>query len=116
MAATPKSASFTLTGRGGSKSLDAYVSDVAGANVRFDSGAGASATSDTFYIAQADGVITRFSMVTGTADTTRISIVLNGVQIGSILRYDVNLTTLANPQQLAIPFKAGDKISAIQLA
>lgn len=117
MAATPQSCTFILRAMNGStKALDAYVSDVANASVRFDSGAGSSSTSDTFWIAPVDCIIEDFAMVTGTADTTRIQVVKNAVSTGQILRYTVHLTSLNNRPRLAIPLKAGDKLSATQLA
>lgn len=117
MAATPQYGTFFLrAGNGTTRAVDIYLSDVANALVKFDSGAGSSSGSDSFYTIPTDCILEDYSQVTGTADTTKLAITRNNVQTGNILRYAVHLTTLNQRPKLAIPFKAGDKLGSIQLA
>jgi hypothetical protein len=118
MAATPKSGTFIFRGISSGRTYikDIYVSDVAGASITFDDGAGAGASSATFTTFNEDVLLEDFSMVTGTADTTRIRLTANGSPKGDILRYSIHLTTLNNRPKLAIGFKAASRISAIQVA
>ena len=97
-------------------SKDIYVSDVAAALVNFDSGNGASATSETSLQFPEPVVIRDFSMITGTADTTKLQLTANGTPTGDILRYTVHLNTLAFRPVLQTVFPAGARIAAIQLA
>jgi hypothetical protein len=117
LAATPKNALFTFKGMSGKTySVDAYVSDVANAMVTFDGGAGSGATSPDHYKLPENAVLIDFAMVTGTADTTKIRLTVNGKPLTHILRYTVYLTSLNNRPPLNIGFKAGSNFSAIQLA
>ena len=118
MAATPQYGTIFLKGVQTQRTyaVDVYISDVASAAVNFDSGSGASSGSDTFYIAPENVILVDFSVVTGLADTTKISINANGVQTGNRLRYANQLNSLNNRPQLAIPFRAGSKIAFSQEA
>lgn len=117
MAATPQSGSMIFMGRSGRMySKDVYVSDVAAALINMDSGAGASATSEKFWTPPEPVLLNDFSLVTGTADTTKLQVTRNGVPTGDILRYAIHLTTLNNRPRLNIPFIPGDKVGALQLA
>ncbi len=117
MAATPQSASMTFQGRSGRRyAKDAYVSDVVAALINWDSGAGASANSETFWSPPEPVFLVDFSMVTGTADTTKLQVTRNGVPSGDILRYTVHLTSLNSRPDLLIPFLPGDKVACLQLA
>lgn len=118
MAATPQFAVFNFLGRrsGKSYSVDAYVSDVNNAAVRFDEGSGASATSATDWIAPEDVILRDFSMVTGTADTEKLRITRGNTPTGDLLRYAIHLTTLAFRPFLNIGFRRGAKVSAIQIS
>ena len=115
--ATPKPAQMVFVGRSGKTySLDLYVSDVNGALINWDGGAGASATSPTFWIAPEDCVLRTFSMVTGTADTEKIRLVADGKPTAHTLRYDVNLSTIATRPPLNVGFKGGTQVSAFQIS
>lgn len=118
MAATPQYATFSFVGLRSRKSftVDAYVSDVAAAAVRWDSGNGSSSTSDTFWTPPEPVALTDIAIVTGTADTTKISVTRDGRATGNILRYANHVNTLAQRPRLSIGFRAGEKIGAIQLA
>ena len=118
MAAAPQLATLTFAGQqtGRSHSVDLYLSDVVAALTNFDSGAGAGAASDTFWIAPENVILTDFSVKTGLTDTTKIVVVANSVQTGNRLRYANFLNTLAFRPALKIPFRAGTKIGFVQEA
>lgn len=118
MVAAPQFCTFIFRGlrTGLSYIKDAYMSDVVGALVRWDSGAGAGAGSDVFWTLPEDAVLVDYSQVTGLTDTTKLQLTRNGVATGDILRYAIHLTTLANRPALRVVFPAGSKIGGIQLA
>jgi len=118
MTATPQYATFIFRGLNSGKtySVDAYVSDVDGALLNWDGGAGASSSSPTFWIPPEDVVLEDYAQVTGTADTTKIRLTANGKPTSHVLRYAIHLTTLNNRPKLSIGFRAGTQIGAIQLA
>ena len=117
MAATPQKANFTFIGVSGSTyNVDAYVSDVNNALVNLDGGAGASSTSPTYWIAPENCTLVDYSMVTGTADTEKVRVLVNGKSLTNILRYDTNLTTLAKRQAVSIGIKKGAQVSFIQIS
>lgn len=118
MAAAPQLATINFVGLQTNRtySIDVYFSDIVGGLANFDSGGGASAASDTFYIAPENIRMTDFSIKTGMTDTTKIAIVSNGVQTGNRLRYANFVNTLANRIDVNIPFRAGSKIGFIQEA
>lgn len=118
MAATPQYGTFSFQGLASGKTYtkDAYVSDVANARINLDDGAGASSTSENYWRVPEPVVLRDFSIVTGTADTTKLQMTRNGVPTGDILRYSIHLTTLAFRPNIMIGFAMGDDFSAIQLA
>ena len=117
MAATPQFGSMLFIGRSGRRyAKDIYLSDVANAAVRFDAGLGAGAATETSWTAPEPVLLQDYAQVTGTADTTKIALTRNGVPTGDILRYTVHLTSLNNRPFMQVPFLAGDKIGANQLA
>lgn len=117
MAATPQYATMVFHGQSGRVyAKDVYISDVAAALARFDSGAGAGAATDTFWSPPEPVVLRDYAQVTGTADTTKIQMTRDGIPTGDILRYTVHLTSLNNRPLLNIPFRPGQKVGAIQLA
>lgn len=115
--ATPQYCGFFFTGESGKTySVDAYISDVNGALVTFDSGAGAGSTSSTYWVAPENVILKDFSMVTGTADTEKIRICKNGIPTPNVLRYVPHLTTNAERPKLQIGFVSGTMVSAIQIS
>lgn len=118
MVATPQYASLFFKGlsTGKTYSIDAYVSDVAGAKVTFDEGAGAGAGTADFITFTENVTLTDFSIVTGTADTEKIRLVSGGSPTRHILRYALHLNTLATRPALTISFAAGTRISAFQIS
>jgi hypothetical protein len=118
MAANPQYCTFYFLGRRSQQlfSTDAYISDVEGEPPRFDSGAGAGAATETFITFNEPVLLVDWAMITGTADTEKIRLTANNQPIPQILRYSAHLNTLNNRPELNIPFKAGTRISGIQIA
>lgn len=118
MAATPQYASFTFIGAQTKKTytVDAYLTDVANALVRWDGGNGSSSSSPDRWVPPENVVLVDYSQVTGTADTTKLQILRNNAPTGDILRYVPHLTTNAFRPRLQIGFRAGMEVRALQLA
>lgn len=118
MVAAPQMATMTFIGRqtGQTYSKDVYLSDVVAGLVNWDSGAGASANSETFWTPPEAVVMRDFSILTGMTDTTAMQITKNGVPSGNILRYANYLNTLNSRPPMMIAFPAGTKIGLIQIA
>jgi len=116
MAAAPQSGTIVIQCGGSSINVDVYISDVANALATFDSGAGASATSQNFFKVPASGRIVDFSIVTGLTDTTKGRITINNSPTKSIIRWANHLNTLATRPALNIPIMAGENLGIIQLA
>lgn len=115
LAATPQFGTMTFIGASRrSYSKDVYVSDVNAAQVNWDSGNGASATSDQEWRAPEPVTLVDFAIITGTADTEKLLVTRNGVPTGDALRYTLHLVTIALRPRMNIPFGMGEKISAIQ--
>jgi hypothetical protein len=117
MGATPKYGIFRFKGVSGKTySIEVYVSDVANALITFDGGAGAGSSSPTFWIAPENCVLEDYSQVTGTADTEKLRLVVNGKPLNQILRYDVHVSTNSDRPKLAIGITKGAQLSAFQIA
>jgi len=115
--ATPQYCGFLFIGASGKTySVDGYVSDVNGGLINWDGGAGASSSSPTFWIAPENVVLKDYQMITGTADTEKIRLSVNGRPTTHVLRYTVHLTTLNNRPDLSIGFTQGSQIGAIQIS
>ncbi|GAI07904.1 unnamed protein product [marine sediment metagenome] len=106
----------TFMGRSGrSYTKDLYLSDTADTGVNFDSGAGASATSDDFADFPEPVFLADVALVTGAAQT-KLHVLRNSVSTGNFLRHTLHLNTLAVRPPLRIPFNARDRITLIQIA
>ena len=117
MVATPQYGAMMFRGVSGKTyAVDIYVSDVNAAAINFDSGAGASSTSDTFITFPENVILVDYAQVTGTADTEKIRLTAGGKPTAHVLRYGVHLTTLNNRPALNIGFKAGARIGALQIS
>jgi len=115
--AAPQYCGFFFVGQSGKTyAIDGYVSDANGARVNVDGGAGAGTTSPTAWICPENVILKDFSMVTGTTDTEKIRLCVNGRPTQHILRYVPHLTTNSNRPTLAIGFKAGSEFSAFQIS
>lgn len=113
---TPTYGTMTYRCQGGSNiTVDLYVSDVANAPVNFDSGNGASATSETFWMAPSGGAIIDLSFKTGPTVIFSFGILAGGARTRSTPRLANHLNTLAFRPQLNIPVSAGEQISMVQL-
>jgi len=117
MVATPKYGSMTFRGASGKTySVDIYVSDVDGALITWDGGAGAGSASPDFWTPPEDVVLVDYSQVTGTADTEKIRLTVNGRPTQHVLRYAIHLTSLATRPRLNVGFRAGSRVAALQIA
>lgn len=117
MAATPQKGFVKVRGASGlTREVQIYVSDVAGATLRFDSGAGASANSAQYYSFPEDCVIEDIAIATGTADTTAFLVTVNNAPTGNTITYAAHLLTTNNRPGLAIRISRGALLSGVQLA
>lgn len=91
-----------------------YFSDTANGFVNWDSGAGASATSDNQWTPP-ENVVIRDVVLAAATTKTLTQIVMNGQSSGDILLNSVYLASIAFRPPLAIPVAAGTKLQAIQL-
>jgi len=117
MAAAPQYATATFKGvSGASYTVDIYCSDVVAGLVNFDSGAGAAATSETFWTAPENCHLVDFSILTGMTDTTVLRLTANSRPLQSTIRYANHLNTLNSRPQLETGFAATTRVGMIQLA
>ena len=118
MTATPRYGTAMFRGRqtGQLYPTDVYISDVAGAKLRWDGGSGAGAASDDFVTFNEPVVLEDFAMLTGTADTEKWRATANSKPLPHIIRYSVHLNTLATRPKLNIPFLVNTRISGFQIA
>ena len=115
--ATPQFGAMQFVGMSGrTYSIDIYLSDVDNGQINWDSGGGASATSDQFWTPPEPVTLVGYSQVAGTADTEKLRITRNGMPTANLLRYSIHLTTLNNRPRLNLRFGAGVKVGAIQIA
>lgn len=114
MAAQYGMVSFIAQG-GRSYNVDVYCDDSAGDPVRWDGGAGASATSPTFWTAPENVMMTDVVLAAATAQT-KTQVNRNNVGTGHILRNSVVLASVNTRPALRIPFGAGSQVSLTQLA
>ena len=120
MAADPKYGTFYGTTKSGKPvSADVYYSDVAGAHLTFDSGAGASSSSDTNKSFAEDVILTDFSLDAGAAGTyacTNFRVIMNGTPTDNVIRVKNHLNTLNNRPPIRLKMRKGTTISGIQAA
>jgi len=117
MVAAPQYGTLVFRGVSGKTySLDCYFDDVANSLANFDGGAGAGSSSPDFWTPPEDVVLVDFSVVTGLTDTTKARLTVNGRPLQHVLRWTIYLTSLNNRPPLNVGFRAGSRISAIQLA
>ncbi len=117
MAATPQYGTLLFRADSGKTiSVDFYVSDVANALVRFDGGAGSGSASPDYWVAPERGVIADMSIITGTADTTKMRLVMNGVPLSTVIRYSLHVSTNPFRPSINIGMNAGTRLTAFQIA
>lgn len=96
--------------------IDLYASDVVNKKLNFDDGAGANATSETFWTPPEDVVLVDAAIHTGMTDTTFLRFTRGGVPMGNTIRYAAQLDTSDARVPLAIGFRKGINVGAIQFA
>jgi len=94
---------------------DLYLSDSAGAFANFDSGSGAASTSDNKWLAPENIMIYDVCLAAATGQT-KTSVVVNGVNEGTILRNSLHLASVSFRPALAIPVASGAQIQLSQMA
>jgi len=114
MAATEGTATF-IGASGRSYTKDLYLGDTVDTPINFDSGAGASATSDDFADFPEPVYLADVAVVTGAAQT-KLHVLRNSVSTGNFLRHTLHLNTLAVRPNLRIPFNPRDRCTMIQIA
>jgi len=97
-------------------SVDMYFSDTANDDVKFDAGAGASATSPNFKVFPEPVIIEDIAVQSGATNTSKMRLVVNGTPQPDVFRYSVHLETLNNRPRLNIGIKEGSMLSFLQLA
>ena len=118
MVAAPQYATFTFRGRqtGKTYAIDAYISDVANAAVRFSEVGGSSATSADHWDPPELVDLSDVIIVTGLTDTTKLQVVIAGRPTGDVLRYALQDDGLAFRTPLRIPVGARQEFKCLQLA
>jgi hypothetical protein len=118
MVAAPQYGTLIFRGlnTGKTYSIDLYASDVANALINLDGGAGASSSSNTFWICPEDVQLTDFLIHTGMTDTTFIRFTSNGRPTIHTARFAAHLDTSNARPVFNIAFRQTTQISAIQLA
>lgn len=115
MAAAPQTGTAIFRGQSGAHyAIDVYVSDVVGALCNWDSGNGASATTETFWTAPESVTLIDFSIITGLTDTTTLRLTANSRNLQSLIRHANYLNTLSFRPVLNTPFGSGERIGLIQ--
>ena len=99
---------------GMSYAIDCYVEDAVGGVWRFDSGAGAGATSAVDYLFPEDVAVTDVTMA-GAPTATRGRFTGNGVPSASVIRYGSHLFSLNNRPPLFVKIRAGSRIGIVNL-
>ncbi|MBA7544193.1 hypothetical protein ES705_36545 [subsurface metagenome] len=114
---TPKNAVFTFLGlmSGAIYPVEAYISDVDGANVTFDSGAGAKSTSEASWTPPEPVQLRDYSQVSGPTVAFKLRLSINGVNAPGLLRFEMHLSTNPYRPALSLAVPAGARFAAIQL-
>ena len=115
MTAAPQTGTLTFKGVSGANyAIDMYISDVVGALTNWDSGAGANASSETFWTAPENVFLVDFSIVTGLTDTKTLRPTANSRNLQSLIRHANHLNTLNSRPILNTGFAAGTRIGMLQ--
>lgn len=119
MAAQYGTAQFlAVQGRGGIQKTytrDLYFDDTAGNPVRWDSGAGATATSETSWTPSEPILLLDVCLAAATGQT-KTQVNRDNQPTGNILRNSLHLASVVVRPQLRIPYGAGQRIAMVQLA
>lgn len=94
---------------------DVYFDDSANAPVRWDAGAGAGASSDTGFQVPANCTLVDVCLAAATAQT-KTQINVDNSPTGNMLRNSIHLASITTRPVMRVPFRAGQKVTLIQLA
>jgi len=114
---TPTKCIFTFLGLVSklTYSIEGYIADVASGNVRFDSGSGASATSDTFWTPPEPVQLRDIAVKTGPTVTFKLRLVVNGVNMPGLFRYEMHLSTNPYRPPISLGIPAGGRFAAVEI-
>ena len=117
MAATPKTGTMFFRGSKGTYAISIYLSDVANASATWNAQGTSTSSSNQYWRCPEQVVLYDYAQVTGTADTTSISLQQDGAtRSGNVLPYLAYLTSINTRPALNVTFPAGALIGAIQNA
>lgn len=116
--AAPEYGTFVFIGLQSQRiyNVDIYYSDVADALIRWDGGAGASATSPDSFTAPENLLLADIAVVTGGTDTKKFQLLRNNQPTGDFIRHVPHLTTNPVRPSLRLGFTRGTEVRAIQKA
>jgi len=114
---TPTKCNFTFLGlqTGMTYPIEGYIADVANGNVKFDSGSGASATSDSFWTPPEPVQLRDISIKTGPTVTFKLRLVVNGINMPGLYRYEMHLSTLSYRPSISLGVPAGARFAAVEI-
>lgn len=105
---------LTFKGRAQTYSINFYIPDAVADVIRFDAGAGASATSPDFKTFPEDVVLTDVAALAAPT-ATRVRFTVNGAPTQQICLYSANLYNNNARPIFALPIPAGSRLGGIQL-
>lgn len=116
MGATPKSGTCTFKKSDGTTfSVPFYCSDVSNEVACWDSGGGATATSQNWWSAPCDVELIDVCVTTGMADTHSACITRNNAPVkGGRWQHVLHLNTVLERPKMGISFAAGENVGMIQ--
>ena len=94
---------------------DIYIADVAANLIKWDSGAGASATSESFWTPPERVVLRDVAITTGPTVIFKLQLTRDGVPTGDMIRLLPHLDTINNRPPMNIPYGAGQKVAMLEL-
>jgi len=103
------------TGGGQKRTVNIYLDDAAGSNLRFDAGGGASATSPTEIRLPFKALLVDMVLLAATGQS-KTQITRNYQQTGNTLLNALHLAAIVVRPAPGIAFNPGDVISGIQIA
>lgn len=113
--ATPAYGSITIQDPNRkTKTVDIYASDVAGENVNFDQGDGATTTSKTSYAVPGNCDVIDVCMASAIVDCAKFQLTIDGQPTGDFFRVDVNHLYSSWRPPMRIPVGRGHEIGFIQ--
>ncbi len=113
---TPTFGTFVFTGLRSQRiyNVDSYIADVADAQIHFDGGGGASATSPTSFTAPEDLLLVDVSFKTGPTVISKLQIQRGNQPTGDFLRLTAHLDTSPARSPVRLGFSRGTEVRALE--